>query len=355
MSQALTTTEPVSAQALEHVLGTGDLSKLTTQQRVEYLVATCKSLGLNPLTRPIRFLSLNGQIQIYFTRDGTDQLRSSRNITLHVVDKSIDAGVLSVTVRARTKDGREDEDIGAVVLPASGDSRANALMRAITKAKRRVTLSICGLGQTDESELDTMPGARVFDAEDDVPVAPIRTARDALNDSIPLRSAAAATPRAPRRADPEVWDTPPASTTYDPADDPADDHHDPADVCLKCQGTGEWRPGKKCFACNGTGNTAKQPIVTGKDTAPAPERTREAWVMWINGLIQACDKQTSREGIEAIAARPSVEKALAEAPPWAKDEIDAIIGDFMAKLPAAEPGDDLDEIAIKGEEHLAAG
>ena len=192
------------------MLGTGDLSKLTTQQRVEYLVATCKSLGLNPLTRPIRFLSLNGQIQIYFTRDGTDQLRSSRNITLHVVDKSIDAGVFSVTVRARTKDGREDEDIGAIVLPASGDSRANALMKAITKAKRRVTLSICGLGQTDESELDTMPGARVFDAEDDVPVAPIRTARDALNDTIPLRSAAAATPRAPRKADAEVYDAEPA-------------------------------------------------------------------------------------------------------------------------------------------------
>ena len=206
MSQSLTTTEPVSAQALEHVLGTGDLSKLTTQQRVEYLVATCKSLGLNPLTRPIRFLSLNGQIQIYFTRDGTDQLRSSRNITLHVVDKSIDAGVFSVTVRARTKDGREDEDIGAVVLPASGDSRANALMKAITKAKRRVTLSICGLGQTDESELDTS-GARVFDAEDDVPVAPIRTARDALNDTIPLRPAAAATPRAPRKADAMVYET----------------------------------------------------------------------------------------------------------------------------------------------------
>jgi hypothetical protein len=166
--------------------------------------------------------------------------------------------------------------------------------------------------------------------------------RKALNDSIPLKSAAATMPRGESVQDTTVYDT-------------ADDHHDPADVCPKCQGTGEWRPGKKCFACNGTGNTTKQPIVTGKDTAPAPERTREAWVMWINGLIQACDKQTSREGIEAIAARPSVEKALAEAPPWAKDEIDAIIGDFMAKLPAAEPGDDLDEVAIKGEEHLAAG
>jgi len=174
---------------------------------------------------------------------------------------------------------------------------------------------------------------------------PPSSPRDALNAQIPLKAVAASTTRADRVQD--------MSTTYDTADD----HHDPADVCLKCQGTGEWRPGKKCFACNGTGtgNTVKKPIVTGKDTAPAPERTREAWVMWINGLIQACDKQTSREGIEAIAARPSVEKALAEAPPWAKDEIDAIIGDFMAKLPADEPGDDLDEIVIAGEDKTLAG
>ncbi|EOV0478051.1 hypothetical protein ACOIM4_001927, partial [Campylobacter coli] len=35
-----------------------------------------------------------------------------------------------------------------------GDNLANAIMKAITKAKRRVTLSICGLGMLDESELD---------------------------------------------------------------------------------------------------------------------------------------------------------------------------------------------------------
>ena len=300
MSQALTTTEPVSAQALEHVLGTGDLSKLTTQQRVEYLVATCKSLGLNPLTRPIRFLSLNGQIQIYFTRDGTDQLRSSRHITLHVVDKSIDAGVFSVTVRARTKDGREDEDIGAVVLPASGDSRANALMKAITKAKRRVTLSICGLGQTDESELDTMPGARVFDAEDDVPVAPIRTARDALNDTIPLRSAAAATPRAPRKADPVVYET-----GID-----ADDMPDPLDETDGRQ--------------------------------------------WLLNLDVALANAQSQDEVVAIGGHASVGHATASAPEHVKRRVSELLAKAFARF--APDGDaDLDEVVIAGEEHLAAG
>ena len=197
-------------------------------------------------------------------------------------------------------------------------------------------------GMYERGEVEDFTG-KTIDGTAEMPTERPSDARQALNDSIPLKTAAATMPRGESVA---------GSTVYDPADD----HHDPADVCLKCQGTGRYmNTDKPCFACNGTGNTAKKPIVTGKDTAPAPERTREAWVMWINGLIQACDKQTSREGIEAIAARPSVEKALAEAPPWAKDEIDAIIGDFMAKLPAAEPGDDLDEVEIVGQDKLAAG
>src|SRR4029077_18947327 len=173
---AVTTTEPVSAQTLEHVLGTGDLSKLSTQQRVEYYARTCQSLGLNPLTRPFRFLSLNGQIQLYATKDCTDQLRTVPGITRHLVAKTIDGDLFIVTARARNKDGRVDEDIGAVALgQLRGESRANALMKGTTKAKRRVTLSICGLGgMPDESELDGMPGAATFDAEDEAPVAPIR-------------------------------------------------------------------------------------------------------------------------------------------------------------------------------------
>ena len=33
----------------------------------------------------------------------------------------------------------------------------NAKLKAITKAKRRVTLSICGLGFLDETEIETIP------------------------------------------------------------------------------------------------------------------------------------------------------------------------------------------------------
>ncbi len=70
-------------------------------------------------------------------------------------------GLYVVVARATTADGREDEAIGAVsVRGLSGDALANAIMKAETKAKRRVTLSIVGLGWTDESEVDSIPGAQ---------------------------------------------------------------------------------------------------------------------------------------------------------------------------------------------------
>jgi hypothetical protein len=41
----------------------------------------------------------------------------------------------------------------------NGEARANAMMKAETKAKRRVTLSICGLGMLDETEVESIPEA----------------------------------------------------------------------------------------------------------------------------------------------------------------------------------------------------
>jgi hypothetical protein len=65
-------------------------------------------------------------------------------------------------VRATDKEGRVDEDFGAVSFPETlrGEARANTILKAITKAKRRVTLSICGLGFLDETEVENIPAAR---------------------------------------------------------------------------------------------------------------------------------------------------------------------------------------------------
>ena len=154
---------PVSTldvSTVETVLIGGDLSKLTPAQRVSYYQATCKSLGLNPLTRPFDYLVLNGKMILYARRDATDQLRAVKGISITITSRETINDVYVVTARASVGD-RADESTGVVSMKGlSGEALANAMMKAESKAKRRVTLSIVGLGMSDETEVETIPQAK---------------------------------------------------------------------------------------------------------------------------------------------------------------------------------------------------
>src|SRR5215831_10111930 len=107
--------------AVENALIRGDLSGLTEQQRIELYTATCKSLGLNPLTKPFEYLELDAgggkkKLQLYTTRNCTDQLRRIHNVSVVVKSRELIDGVFIVTATAKMPDGREDESIGAVPL-----------------------------------------------------------------------------------------------------------------------------------------------------------------------------------------------------------------------------------------------
>jgi hypothetical protein len=147
---------------IESVIAKGDLGKLTPQERTTYYVQLCKSLGLNPHTQPFAYLTLSGKLTLYAKRDAADQLRKIHGISIAIVSQEQADGLLSIHVKATDKDGRSDEDLGVIPFPETlkGEARSNAVMKAITKAKRRVTLSISGLGFLDESEVETVPGAR---------------------------------------------------------------------------------------------------------------------------------------------------------------------------------------------------
>jgi len=149
---------------LDQVLIQGDLSTLSTEQKLGYYSRVCESLGLNPLTKPFAYIKLNSKEVLYATRDCTDQLRSIQKISMSIVSREVIEGIYVVTAKGRTLDGREDEATGAVNIDKlSGEMKANAFMKAETKAKRRLTLSICGLGFTDESEIESIPGAKIVD------------------------------------------------------------------------------------------------------------------------------------------------------------------------------------------------
>lgn len=149
-----------AGDAIEQVLIKGDLSALTPDQRNAYYMRLCDATGLNPLTQPFEYLKLNGKLVLYARKSCTDQLRALHQVSVVDMDQEEREGLYSVTVKVRDKHGREDMDIGSVNIGGlKGEARANAIMKASTKAKRRATLSICGLGLLDELEVETIPGA----------------------------------------------------------------------------------------------------------------------------------------------------------------------------------------------------
>ena len=182
---------------IEQVITRGDLDKLTPEERTRYYVEVCRSVGINPMTQPFSYIRLNGKLVLYAAKGCTDQLRTSRGVSVEDMAESERDGVFVITCKVRDRDGRTDMAKGAVSITGlKGEALANAIMKAETKAKRRATLSLCGLGMLDESELETIPEASLAPAER----APL--ARPANGNGAPKPPA----PLPPAPEPPEVYD-----------------------------------------------------------------------------------------------------------------------------------------------------
>jgi len=149
----------INHDALISAIGKNDLSKLTNEQQVLLLRQVNGSIGLNPLIAGVQLLSLGGKLTLYAGKGAADQLRRIHGVSIEILSQKMESDNLIVHVRATTQDGRSDEDIGCAMIPPNlkGDALGNARKKAITQAKRRVTLSICGLGLLDESEVENVP------------------------------------------------------------------------------------------------------------------------------------------------------------------------------------------------------
>ena len=147
---------PVSSSGrIESALMSNDLAKLTESERLSYYHNVCESVGLNPLTQPFSYIVLNNKLTLYAKRDAADQLRKIHGVSISIDSRKTENDLYAVTVTAKDRTGRQDQAMG--VLPIAnlkGADLANAMLKCETKAKRRVTLSICGLGILDETEID---------------------------------------------------------------------------------------------------------------------------------------------------------------------------------------------------------
>ena len=175
---------PLDAGLIEKALTVGDVSKMTPEVRVHFYRALCASCGLNPLTRPFILLETqSGELTWYATVGAAEQLRKLYRVSTRILSRErTEDGLYIVTVEASTPDGRVEQAQGivplakargswkttqqgkryfdedktadgeAIVQPLHGTELANALHKAESKAKRRVTLAICGLGMAGAEE-----------------------------------------------------------------------------------------------------------------------------------------------------------------------------------------------------------
>lgn len=162
--------------ALWRIVSSGDLTGLTDKQKADYYLYRCRQEGLNPASQPFVYMKQQGKEILYGGKNAADQLRKLHGITIRIVDQRQIQDVWQVTVEATDPNGRTDTDFGVVTLGnLKGDALANALMKAVTKAKRRVTYSICGTGVLDETELETIPGVQRMETPPPV-AAPLKPA-----------------------------------------------------------------------------------------------------------------------------------------------------------------------------------
>lgn len=151
-----------AADIIEAVIARGDIANLNPEERARYYVRVCESIGLNPMTRPFEYITLNGKLTLYARKDATDQLRAIHKVSVTDATEIMQGGIYIVTVKVIDGQGRTDTAKGVVTIEGlKGDALANAIMKCETKAKRRATLSICGLGFLDETELETIPPAAI--------------------------------------------------------------------------------------------------------------------------------------------------------------------------------------------------
>jgi hypothetical protein len=159
----------IDEKIMESVILRGDVSGLTPMQKVQYITSLNESCGLNPIQGGFQLLKLSGREVAYAPKSVTEQLRMIHGIS--VVEKTSDRvdDIYIVNIKVQNGQGRTDIATGAVnIAMLKGDALANAIMKAETKAKRRATLSIAGLGILDESEIETIPNASKMDIEADV-------------------------------------------------------------------------------------------------------------------------------------------------------------------------------------------
>lgn len=173
-----------AAGALAHILGTGDLSQLTNEQRVGHYLDVCSSLGLNPRTRPFDWIEFYDpqtkakKLALYPNRSCAEQLRRQHQISVRVVRREMAGELFVVEMEGTTPSGRVGTASKYVPVTGTrqngetyrlaGSQLANAYMKAETGALRRLTFSMVGMASPPDLDELSRPRVVVVDGRGNV-------------------------------------------------------------------------------------------------------------------------------------------------------------------------------------------
>lgn len=185
-------TENVNVDKIHEIVFNNNFQGMTKEQRLFYVNKLCEHLGLNPLLAPFQFIELGAgrekKLTLYATKGCAEQLRFNSNVSTRIIEEKEENDMYMVKVEGSLPNGRVDQSIAYLPLVAperiwdnatnrykttgkivrlSHADLANAKMKCETKAKRRVTFSLCGVPFMDDIDVEN-----IKEQEKLVPVSP---------------------------------------------------------------------------------------------------------------------------------------------------------------------------------------
>jgi hypothetical protein len=134
-----------------------DLSKLTEDQQLQYVMNIYKALDIAPIFNVFSLIKLQGKMVLYADKDCASLLAKKHRITTQLVERDMDkeTGLYRVTMRASDAAGRFAIDDGILwVGDAKGQRLADSMMKCMSKARRRSIFSLLGLSAVTDDDIE---------------------------------------------------------------------------------------------------------------------------------------------------------------------------------------------------------
>lgn len=164
----------MQSDAIMEYVRTGDVSRMSPQQKNEIIVGMCRHLQIDPAMKPIDIIPSKTGEKLYLNHAGTDMVAQHHNLSREIGDiEFMFHNTIAITrAKVYNKDRIETgfaavtigKFVGGKLVPQQGEELADSLMKLQTKALRRATLAFCSAGvlSTDYSSVSEQKATQVL-------------------------------------------------------------------------------------------------------------------------------------------------------------------------------------------------